>query len=353
MKNRLLYIGLNGFAGSGKDTVAKALRIMLNSNWNSFDQFKSYYDTYQGYGYANNMQFATFNKNDGEKYCMCIAFADQLKLICADMFGIPVDRFYYNKANSWICINKDFTYTESKPDDKFIITAEDYYTGFSNYTNSKDKYYISLREILVYVGTYVLQQSINKNIFVNIVNNTINRHMVNNRDLKYVICTDVRFTHELEYIKKHNGLTINIMRNDIKQLDNIAEHDLDNEEYYDYIIENNGTYEELFRQVWDMVHDNDEFRNEVVDVYTRDNTDNYLRLVERNNNMSVYKLCTEFSMLYEKRENGKISFIDPIGGPVIMVGQKIEGTNLIPRQIEINDYSDGFLIYVTEAVQVN
>ena len=33
MPNKLLYIGLNGFAGSGKDTVAKLLSVMLNNKW--------------------------------------------------------------------------------------------------------------------------------------------------------------------------------------------------------------------------------------------------------------------------------------------------------------------------------
>ena len=31
--NKLLYIGLNGFAGSGKDTVAKMIKTILNYKW--------------------------------------------------------------------------------------------------------------------------------------------------------------------------------------------------------------------------------------------------------------------------------------------------------------------------------
>ena len=110
MKDRILYIGLSGLAGSGKDTVAKALSVMLDNDFNTFEEFKEYYDTI--HGYPVNMKFATFNKSVEEKRCICIAFADQLKEICSSMFGIPVERFYYNKANSWICINKDFSYTE-------------------------------------------------------------------------------------------------------------------------------------------------------------------------------------------------------------------------------------------------
>lgn len=343
MKNRLLYIGLNGFAGSGKDTVAKALRTMLNYEWDSFEEFKQYYDSY--YGYPQRMQFATYNKNVDEKHCMCIAFADQLKTICTDMFGIPIDRFYYNKANAWICINKDFSYTEIKPDEKHIISAEDYYTGYSNYINSNDPYYISLRETLVYVGTYVLQHSINRNIFVNIVNNQIKRHLASNTELKYVICTDVRFSHELDFIKKNNGVTITITRDNVQQLDNIAEHDLDNEEDYDFVIDNNGTYEDLFKQVWEMVHDNPEFKNEIVELASRDTTDNYLRLIETTEGISAYKLCTEFQIASERRDNGNIVFVDPIGGPSISIGSIIDGTKLCPCKIELNESGYGWIVY--------
>ena len=39
--NKFLYIGLNGYAGSGKDTVAKMLHHILNKDWNSYDECKN------------------------------------------------------------------------------------------------------------------------------------------------------------------------------------------------------------------------------------------------------------------------------------------------------------------------
>ena len=46
MRN-LLYIGLNGYAGSGKDTVAKMLYCILNYNWETkeecWNKFKKEY----------------------------------------------------------------------------------------------------------------------------------------------------------------------------------------------------------------------------------------------------------------------------------------------------------------------
>ena len=58
MSRKLLYIGLNGFAGSGKDTVAKLLSVMLNNKWNSFEQFKEYYESI-----SNSRQFAKRRKS--------------------------------------------------------------------------------------------------------------------------------------------------------------------------------------------------------------------------------------------------------------------------------------------------
>ena len=73
---------------------------------------------------------------------MCIAYADQLKYICAGIFGIPVQRFYMNKGTAWICINKDFKYTENKPNINNIISAEEYYNSLSTgVVKRMEKYY--------------------------------------------------------------------------------------------------------------------------------------------------------------------------------------------------------------------
>ena len=339
--NKFLYIGLNGYAGSGKDTVAKMLHHILNKDWNSYDECKKSY-------HQNAEILATYDNSEiySSSRVFCIAFADQLKNICASMFGIPVERFYYNKANSWICINKDFEYTESKPLPQYIISAEDYYTCYNVYNNYEDKYWMSLRELLVYVGTYVCQQYINKQIFVNIVKNTVTRKVCqHSNEIKYVIVTDVRFMHELEFIHNNNGITINIYRDNVKQLDNIAEHDLDDSEDFDFTIENNGTYDELFKEVWDMVHNNAIFANKTIELDSRDNTNNYLRLVDIKEDYETYRLCTEFDIIRVSHQDGSINMIDPSGGPMITVGKTIDAEEFkIPISIYILDNKPGFYI---------
>lgn len=345
MKDRILYIGLSGLAGSGKDTVAKALSVMLDNDFNTFEEFKEYYDTI--HGYPTNMKFATFNKSVEEKRCICIAFADQLKEICSSMFGIPVERFYYNKANSWICINKDFSYTEIKPADYNIVTAEEYYGWYSNYSNSEEPYYISLRELLVYVGTYVLQQSINKNIFVNTVKNKIKRRASSDSNIRYAIVTDVRFMHELDFVKQQNGILIRINRDSVKPLDNIAEHNLDSSYDYDYTIDNNSTYTDLFKQIWDLVHDEVIFNNETIDLQTNEQVDNYLRLIDQDDEYDYYKVVAEHGTVSERRDNGQIISINMIGGPMISICEMIPGTDISPVSIDLDQLGYGFVITST------
>ena len=347
--DNLLYIGLNGYAGSGKDTVAKMLYSILNCNSKSKEEAYAYYVD----KFVNNKKlYATFdNEVAPTDICMCIAFADQLKKICSAMFGVPLSYFYYNKGTAWICINKDFEYTESEPFKDYILTAEDYYSQSDSYMHSNESYYMSLREILVYVGTYVCQYDINKKIFVNAVNNTIHNTIKrHNSSLKYVICTDVRFTHEVDYIKSKNGILININRDSINQAEDIAEHDLDmlDHDNYDYIIDNDGSYNDLFDTVWDLTQEKREFANDTIELYTRDNSNNYIRLVGDVNEPLVYRLCTGSGYKQVSHNNGSITSIDPSGGPLLSVGSFIEYTNLKVSEIVFDDLRSEFLIYVEQ-----
>jgi len=337
--DKLLYIGLNGLAGSGKDTVAKMLNIILMKDWDSYEDCLNFYNNFYDKPNASATYFYEKRK-EFFKRVICIAFADQLKKICAAIFGIDLKCWYFNKSTAWVCINKGFEYTEIRPDN--VISCEEYYYNISDYKDSDKKYWMSLRDILVYVGTYVLQQDLNKQVFVNNVTNQIKNELLINHELKYVIITDVRFTHELEYIHKNNGITIKIVRNNVVQLPNIAEHDLDEEDSYDYIIENNGSYDDLFRQLWDLIHKNIEFNNEIVELNTRENINNYLRKISDN----CYKVCSPYGIQQIGHKNNKISMIDLKGGPMIDLYVEIPGTNIIPIELEMNDNKQ-FLIYVS------
>ena len=339
--NNILYIGLNGLAGSGKDTVAKILNVILMQNWSSIEMAKNYYENFYT---KPNASASYYEKVKGENDAViCLAFADQLKRICADIFGIPLKCFYFNKSTAWVCVNKGFEYTEIRPEEN-VISCEDYYYNIDEYKNSDKKYWMSLRDILVYIGTYILQLDLNKNVFVNIIDYKIKIESLNNKNLKYAIVTDVRFYHELDYVKSKNGITIKIIRNGISQLSNIAEHEFDDEDSFDFIVDNDGTKDDLFNTIWNLVHDNIEFNNETVNLDVRENINNYLRKVDANK----YKVCSPYGIQQiSHNEEGEISMIDLKGGPTIDLFNEIPGTDLVPIKIEM-DNDNKFLIYTEE-----
>lgn len=333
MSKQPLYIGIHGYAGSGKDTVTKMIRTILSRNWETLEECKQHYKEI----YTDPTISATYNIDDNKKSnnVFCIAFADQLKTICSNMFGIDPGRFYMNKETAWIAINKDFKYTEIRPNESHIITADEFYNNYSSYVDSDDKYYMSLREILIYVGTYVLQQNINKNIFVNVVNNISNNEIKHNHELSYIICTDVRFNHEFEFIRKKHGIMIDVKRNTVSQLDNIAEHDLDYEDGYDFIIDNSGTYDDLFEQVWNMIFDNPIFENITYNLYNDDNVNNYIRLINKNR----FMVCNEYPVQGIRYNDNEIYMVSLVGGPSIKKNDILETSDydFVIENINMND----------------
>lgn len=348
--NKLLFIGLNGYAGAGKDTVAKMLKTILGHQWNNLEECKEYYKNV----YTNPTWTATFHANslDDNSKVLCIAYADQLKMICSTIFGIPYERFYMNKSNAWVCINDKFQYTEIRPPVSHTISADEYYYGIDEYRHNNEQYWMSLREILVYVGTYVLQRCINNKTFINIVRNHILEEQLKNPSLEYVIVTDNRFIHELEYIHENNGVTISIVRDSIEQLDNIAEHELDNIENFDYIIDNSRGYDELFEEVWNLVHNNIIFKNITHELYTRDNINNYIRLLNVDNSNFTWQLCVPYFIQKIYKEDDKIKIIDPVGGPTICLNEELQLLNeqlssLIVTNINHNEDSNKFTIDTT------
>ena len=106
----------------------------------------------------------------------------------------------------------------------------------------------TIRDIMQVLGTDLLRQGFNNNIHVAATLGSI-------KENGKVIITDMRFPNELEAVKKHNGITIRINRGLVERtgkmiqgLEHISETVLDDAEF-DYVIENNGTIEELIEQV--------------------------------------------------------------------------------------------------------
>lgn len=62
---------------------------------------------------------------------------------------------------------------------------------------------------------------------------------------RFTFAADVRYSNEFNYIKNNKGLAVKIIRDSIKNRDDVADSDLKNETRWDFIFDNNGTKEEL------------------------------------------------------------------------------------------------------------
>ena len=113
------------------------------------------------------------------------------------------------------------------------------------------------RENLVKIGQHM--RKMDKNIWVNIIERRMNDHL----DTNSIVVSSIRQQNEYDMLKKNGFIFIKIetlkslriercLKNkDVDfeaQINSNLENDLDNFEY-DYLIKNNGTLEEFYRQI--------------------------------------------------------------------------------------------------------
>ena len=109
----------------------------------------------------------------------------------------------------------------------------------------KNKYWnITPREILQFYGTDLMRNEFSKhypeigeNLWIKVVENKIKKYKFNN----FFVIADVRFKNECEFIKKNNGIIINVVREDLNDKvfnEHRSENELNNYSF-DYVFENN------------------------------------------------------------------------------------------------------------------
>lgn len=216
-------IVISGLKNSGKDTVADMLQYCLSVP----EPFRKYW-MYRHYRYAFN--------NTYEK----VAFADSLKDTLSVLFGIPVEKFYERDFKEHFYI-KGLEITDT-PDN---ILDED---SFIKMLNKKDfsflkTHFITIRQLLQCFGTEIV-----RGLFGNAF--WAERAMKHNFDK--MIITDLRFKVELEAVRKRNGLVLYIDNPNCTPEQHTSENEVlemkDNHDF-DFIIENNGTLEDLFNKI--------------------------------------------------------------------------------------------------------
>jgi hypothetical protein len=92
---------------------------------------------------------------------------------------------------------------------------------------------------------------IGKNIWIEVVKRKILKELEKNKN---IVITDVRFPNELELIKTFGGIIIRVTRDSVNtQLDVHESEKLIETLQVDYDIQNNGTIEELYKKISELV----------------------------------------------------------------------------------------------------
>lgn len=233
--NKVTIVGIKGFKGSGKDTVASMISYILHDGI-----MKASYDTW-----------LLYHKNDFiENDEIIIHFADKLKDDISEFCGIDrklLDRqeikenYYYNFKTGIVSTNiKDI--------DCVINTVLEY-DNLSTLLLLNNNVSIKIRALLQYYGTNVIRNHFWHEAFIHY---TMNKAFDIKNSKGQCIIADARFEDECMAIKYYGGKIIRVDRrvnNDNHESEQIKiSQD-------DYVIDNTGTLVGLFYKVLKFVTD--------------------------------------------------------------------------------------------------
>lgn len=235
--NKVTIVGIKGFKGSGKDTVASMISYILHDGI-----MKATYD-----------KWLFFHKNGFvENNEIIIHFADKLKDDIAEFCNIDrklldkqeiKENYYYNFKTGIVSTN-------IKDTNRVINNiGEINYDNLSSLLSLNNNISIKIRVLLQYYGTNVIRNHFWHNAFVNY---TINKAFDIRNKLGQCIIADARFEDECMAIKYYGGKIIRVDRrvnNDNHESEQIKiSQD-------DYVIDNTGTLVGLFYKVLKFVTD--------------------------------------------------------------------------------------------------
>lgn len=155
-------------------------------------------------------------------------FAGKLKQIASILTGIPVEKFE----------DQDFKQTFLTHEWDLLRMSGSRHDGFLGGTPIKVP--MTVRQFMQKLGTESLRNGLHENVWVNALFSDYKP------EYNWII-TDLRFSNELDAVKYHNAVTIKINRNSVNtsEMNHISETSLDHINDWDYVIENNGTLDEL------------------------------------------------------------------------------------------------------------
>lgn len=241
--NKVTIVGIKGFKGSGKDTVASMISYILHDGI-----MKANYDTWLLYhknGFVENdeiiIHFADKLKDDIAAFCNI-----DRKLL--DRQDIKEENYYNFKTGIVSTSTKEVFYVIDNWNDA-ILKYDDLASYLVLYNNNIS---IKIRVLLQYYGTNIIKNHFWKEAFIRY---TMNKAFDIRNSKGQCIIADARFDDECRAIKYYNGMIIRVDRKSSN--DNHESHESEqitiNKD--DYVIDNTGTLVGLFYKVLKFVTD--------------------------------------------------------------------------------------------------
>ena len=267
-----MIIGINGYIGSGKDTVGSIIQYLHAKNkeekfiekapkkWSvecpkipSFEDWIKPRIHESGYDIGYHSMYETLDKRWEIK-----KFAGKLKQIASIMTGIPIEKFE----------DQEFKKT-------FLGEQWNYFPKKSEDWASFGKVQMTVRELLQKLGTEAIRDNLHENAWVNALfadytstsaNFKENSSKIESLNYPNWIITDTRFPNEAKAIKDKKGIVVRVRRDSVvtgsseiaerigllKTYAHPSETSLDTWQF-DYVIDNNGTLDELIVKVKNML----------------------------------------------------------------------------------------------------
>lgn len=198
-----MIVGISGYAGSGKDTLAKYMIDNLAAGG------------------------------------VIMKFASTLKAVASLLTGIPKEMFE----------DQEFKKTYMSSDWDMIHRSR--VLGSDSIITTATK--TTIRDFLQKLGTDAIRNGLHENAWVNALVANAKRELSENPN-KWVIVTDVRFPNEAEAIRNMGGAVVRIVRPGVSPVNaHISETALDDYDF-DLYVQNDGTEEDLSAFSTKVIH---------------------------------------------------------------------------------------------------
>jgi len=114
---------------------------------------------------------------------------------------------------------------------------------------------MTYRDLLQKLGTEAMRNGLHENVWVNALFADYHFNIEKDEQMPNWLITDCRFPNELEAVKTHKGITIKVIRDSGNTIGttHASETALDDYTEWDYVVDNNGSIEDLKTQVFSIL----------------------------------------------------------------------------------------------------